>query len=408
MRTIICTTGTSVAGPGNPMFKHPSPEAFAQSISDRIAAVRREHENPQTFMARISAETNGLQAMKLSRDDSVALIHTETEDGRICAEMVAKIIEMEIGRRPALYGIKGLQVTDAGRFRREGIQNLVDRLDTIHSQADRESNQIILNVTGGFKGVVPYATLYGLLRQLDVVYLFEQSNELIHLPREEFFRLIPGCEYHQRDWFESLLDTSDAGRDEVELSSLGLLFLTDVSAEESNVFIGPRAAQQLEDSRGAVRDQFTFMLARVGDPLWRRGGSRHAFSGTDLAVFKPGGTSERMACILRGDAVYVCELLQHDEYERVLPTRREAQYKLKEFVPWQPPADTPAPPSDTDILEQLAKEKQAMQGEVEQAKLEVRQAEKKLQQIKNSLAERAAALRKEAKLLIGLGDGANR
>ena len=82
-----------------------------------------------------------------------------------------------------LHEIPGLQVTDHDRFRREGIDNLFKILDDISKpRLDRGQHDVWLNVTGGFKSVVPYVTLFGLLYRLPVVYIFERSNTLITLP----------------------------------------------------------------------------------------------------------------------------------------------------------------------------------------------------------------------------------
>jgi len=228
---------------------------------------------------------------------------------------------------------------------------------------------VILNVTGGFKSVVPYVTLYGLLHQLPVVYLFERSKALLRLPpvpvnfdyerlgqamdalellrregvisKEKFFQAIPGLDFHGRDWYECLLEEEDGY---VTISAFGNLFLKLRAQEQNQVFIGLSARQQLDVSGSTVKEQFTFMLERVADPLWRKG-KIHSFAGTDLTVFKPGNTGERMACVVRGSKIYVCELLHHDEYERVLPSRRASQYQLNEFQRWIKSSDVAPPPS---------------------------------------------------------------
>jgi hypothetical protein len=52
-----------------------------------------------------------------------------------------------------------------------------------------------------------------------------------------------------------------------------------------------------------------------------------------------------MACVIRGGRIYVCELLRHEEYERVLPERRANQYALNKFRRWVRPPDAPEPPA---------------------------------------------------------------
>lgn len=258
-------------------------------------------------------------------------------------------------------------MTDPVRFRRVGVQNLFDVLDRYGGDLVPSGDEVMLNVTGGFKSVVPYVTLYGLLHQFPVVYLFERSHALLRLPpvpvdfdyerlsaamdalqllendvvpREKFFATIPDLDYHRRDWYECLIE-EDGGL--VTASAFGGLLLRRRQRDQAQVLLGPAAQRQYEAATGVTREQFTFMLERVADPLWRKG-KIHAFAGTDLTVFKPGNTSERMAAIVHDNRIYVCELLRHDEYERLLPQRKASDYTLKDFRPWLRPADTPEPP----------------------------------------------------------------
>lgn len=130
------------------------------------------------------------------------------------------------------------------------------------------------------------------------------------------------------------------------LSAFGLLLHEALKRDRGNVFLSPSAAKAFKDATGDAREQLAFMLDRVGDPLMRRA-KRHAFHGTDLDVYKPGNTAQRMAYFMRGDDVHVCELYPtHDEgYEKMLATKRAADYDSSRFVPWSRPAELPPSPS---------------------------------------------------------------
>ncbi len=367
MRILICTAGTSISG-GRPFTA--DAREYRNEIGRRLHELRNKYGDETDFLQQASAETNSLLSLQANENDKVILLSTETPDGKICAEESGRLLLENLHVGFEVIQIEGLQVEDAARFRRIGILKLFEVLDRLcgHTAAG-SSKDVTLNVTGGFKSVVPYVTLYGLLNQVPVVYLFERSKtllrlpavplnfdyerlgqamdalELLHregvLPKEKFFQAIPGLDYHGRDWYECLLEVDNGY---VTLSAFGSMFLRLRSHEQARVFISPSARRQYNASTGLVNEQFTFMLERVADPLWRKG-KVHSFSGTDLTVFKPGNTSERMACILRGSQIFVCELLRHDEYERVLPAKRANQYQLNEFQPWLKPADVDPPPS---------------------------------------------------------------
>ncbi len=370
LRSIICTTGISISQGVGPFGNFPDAQRYKEAIRNRLAQLAKECDGPHAFLKRASAETNSLCKMAASQRDDVYLLHSETPDGLACALELCGILEKHLQIKAKPRQIEGLQVHDPERFRRDGIQSLFKELNQICSPILEDlQHQVILNATGGFKSVVPYLTLYGLLHRLQIEYIFEQSEALMTLPpapinfdyerlgqaqdaieqlrqagtmaKERFFDLIPGLDYPSRGWYECLLEEDAAG--EVTLSAFGMLLCDELLRDEATVWISPRARQQYESSHGAARAQYTFMLERVKNPMWRRS-KRHAFHGTDLHVMKPGNTSERMICIVRPSRVYVCELLSHDEYVRVLPSRNASDFSLSDFTQWVLPSTECTPP----------------------------------------------------------------
>ena len=370
MRTIICTTGTSISQGVQPLSENISPQQYRDGIHTRLRDLRQQ---PKDFLRKACAESNSLRAFGAGKNDRAILLHTDTPDGQICAEEIQKMLSDDLGLHSELEQVRGLQVTDAAKFRREGVQNLFAILEKwCRPSLDSQDHSIFLNINGGFKSVVPYLTLFGQLHLLPVIYLFERSDQLITLPpvpiqydyerlsrareallalvkqgvmpKRDFLNLIPSLAHHERDWYESLLEVED---DQATLSAFGLLLTEALKRDRAEVYLSPAASKQYGDSSGAAKEQFTFMLERVAEPLWRQG-KRHRFAETDLSVFKPGKTSERMACIVHGTKVYVCELLRHDEYIRVLPTRQQANYNLSEFARWTRPQDVESSPLTED------------------------------------------------------------
>lgn len=374
-RTIICTTGTSISQGVAPLSGNDR-EAYRRGIGERLDRLRDQVQDRALFLTRASAETNSLHRLQVSDRDLVVLLHTETDDGQICAEELQRLIAETFKAEVELARIVGLQVSDQRRFRREGIQNLFNEVHRrCRHMLDEPEPPIVLNATGGFKSTVPYLTLYGLMYRLPVVYIFERSDALLWLPpapihfdyerlaraeaalrrlqelgampKHEFFELIPRLPFHERPWFESLLEEDDGM---VTLSAFGFLLAEALEREQSQVYISPAAAKAYEASAGIARSQFTYMLDRVSDPLWRVQ-KRHTYHNSELVVFKPGKTRERMACIIEGSRVYVCELLDRDDYRRI-EGKRPSDYNLAEFVPWSRPMGEPEPPDTED--EQIA------------------------------------------------------
>ena len=354
MRTVICTTGTSVTG-GKIKFDQSidTEEAstkYRREIDDRLRSLCSDA--PETYMIPASAESNSLFRMELNPSDRVYLLHSDTADGKICAEAVENLIRRSWNLRDVrLSEITGLQVANGHRFRRTGINSLFEELDRIYRRHQRE---IWLNVTGGYKSVVPYVTLFGQLFQLPVVYIFERSESLITLPpapinfdferlaraanaihdlasegtfdnEERFFQLIdPAPDYLERDWFATLLEKEGK---QVTLSAFGLLASQVIQEDEATtVMLSSSALSAYVNASGIAADQFESMLGRVRIRLWRTQ-KDHAFRGTDLKVAKPGSTAQRMAYFMDVDTVYVCELFpSHDSYTIGLPGKMKDQY----------------------------------------------------------------------------------
>ena len=67
--------------------------------------------------------------------------------------------------------IKGLQVQDATKFEQEGFMNLISRIDEIVTQP----KETILNITGGYKALIPFLTLYGQVREIKLKYLYKED-----------------------------------------------------------------------------------------------------------------------------------------------------------------------------------------------------------------------------------------
>jgi len=111
-KTVICTTGTSIAGSGLLISDVMSAEEYRRAITTRIGELRKKYPD-KAFLRHIAAETNSLQAMGIKSEDMVYLLHTPSGEGLICAELVAMLLDQELGVQAKLRGIEGLQVENA-------------------------------------------------------------------------------------------------------------------------------------------------------------------------------------------------------------------------------------------------------------------------------------------------------
>lgn len=70
--------------------------------------------------------------------------------------------------------VEGLQVKDADIFETQGFNNLLKIIEKYN-----EHNNTILNISGGYKALIPYLTLFGQLREIPLKYIYEDSETLI-------------------------------------------------------------------------------------------------------------------------------------------------------------------------------------------------------------------------------------
>jgi putative CRISPR-associated protein (TIGR02619 family) len=415
-RRIICTTGVSIA---RGIRWEEDEKQYRRAIMNRIRHIGEETDEDEGFLADVSAETKSLQALEITAQDDVHLLHTETPDGKACAEEVGKLVRDHLGSTVNLQQIEGLQVKDPRRFRRVGIKNLFQHLDRISGPSSE--HKPILNVTGGFKSVVPYVTLYGLFERLDVVYIFQWADTLIHLPpmpvnfdyerlaqarealcyfqqqdapipEREFWDRIPGLPYHERTFYEPLLEK---GGGEMMPSSFGFLLIDRVAEEKADVYLSASAQSVYEGHQGTEKESLARLLQKVGDPLWRAA-HPHPIGGTDLQVWKPGNTRERLAGYVRGNRVYVCQLWpRHDDYEREVAKRQVADFEGQGFRVWSPPEDLPDGPTaeereTTRLMEkitELESDKRQLQSQLDRRETDHLEAADKLEQKNAVLAE---------------------
>ena len=398
MKTIICTTGTSIARGCRTLG------AYQQSASrwedeaidlEREIANRLASSDLRDAEARIeaSAELHSLHRLQVEPGDTVVLLATDTVDGRVCAESLAGAIRQAFALDEAgvrLHRIPGLQVRDGKRLREEGLVRFAETvISYVENPQVRHGGELILNPTGGFKGVVPFLAAIGMIFRIPTVYVFEHSTSLITLPplpvqfdlhlyeraatalryihnesyvhETEFFDRIDGYHPHERDLFLSFVERVE--NQMVTLSPLAFVLLRISEEGARHIYLSPKAVATLKQSTGLSQLALERLLIRLGDPVWRSIHIHSTSGSTDLEVYKPGNTAERAFCIVEGDRVNVCELFtDHDVYERMLSKCRRAQYNTSQFTAWEP--DVSRDDTDRNYRHSLAGEVRRLQTEV--------------------------------------------
>jgi putative CRISPR-associated protein (TIGR02619 family) len=347
MTVFLCTTGTSAAknlrdDSGKPLLngrwvaEQGGVEAAAERILQSFAGFGKDDDT--ALQRRLSAEIHSLARMGVAADDRVILFSSETAEGEACARAVRLYLqEQRPGLECKVEVVPGLQVDNARDFRTRGVMEFTRRV--LRWIAGYGAEQCVLNPTGGFKSLVPYAVLIGMLKGVAARYIFEQSSALIDLPRlpvefaagrlapwqdlidrverdsylpeREFEAAVP---YEERAALDPLFEREG---DAVTLSPVGLLILEEIRMPRGLVpFVSRRAIDDLghlANTEGCKPLDFLNRVARSREQLER---ASHDRLSNGLCWLKPGDhTRDRYLVSVEGWRLLVWRMVDHDEYD---------------------------------------------------------------------------------------------
>ncbi len=151
-----------------------------------------------------------------STDCRIVLITTDSAEGVFAARLNKRIIahrlldcpenvarhwksrsddrlhEQSLGRLP-IVRVPGLQVQDATRFHTQGRKAFEQMMQDIY--APMTAGEKVLNITGGFKGVIPIAVWWAWHHNWNVAYLYEETDRLLTIRRPKRSDSAPPSEY---------------------------------------------------------------------------------------------------------------------------------------------------------------------------------------------------------------------
>lgn len=355
MPVYLCTCGTSAA---KKLFRQTPPfnavwvveqggiDAAAAAIYETFRGARMDDE--VALKCDLSAEIHSLARMGLTANDTVVLFSSETDDGQACAAAVKRYLERaRHGLICRIEVIAGLQVTDAEAFRSAGVLNFTKAV--LREITANGAAQCVLNPTGGFKSLVPYTVLIGMLKGVQAKYIFEQSSALIPLPMMpvEFARsrlepLRPVLEriqnetaiartdldaalpFVERATLEPLFE--DVGQGQVSLSPVGFLIWEELESPSALVpYLSRRALDDLLKIRSVEGCKPEDYLPRVARSSQLLDLGKHESWGGGLFWVKPGQhTRDRYLVSVEGWRLLVWRIVDHDEYDDLLTQNRKS------------------------------------------------------------------------------------
>lgn len=129
----------------------------------------------------ISAEVKSVYKLKEELNDELELylLCSDTILSDLAGEIVGQVInDLNLCYFLDIKTIKGLQIWDRKEFS-IGMSNLIT---TIYDIANGWWENIIINITGGYKATVPYLTILAQINKCPIYYIFEETDALIKIP----------------------------------------------------------------------------------------------------------------------------------------------------------------------------------------------------------------------------------
>jgi putative CRISPR-associated protein (TIGR02619 family) len=132
-----------------------------------------------------SAEIKSLIKLQeeLKEDFDIYLLHSDTELGRLAAEIIKDNIFLyeEYGlkiSRVDIHPIENLQIQNRQKF----IQGMQELINKIYKISQNYWGNVVINITGGYKATIPYLTILAQVNQCPIYYIFENTDALIQIP----------------------------------------------------------------------------------------------------------------------------------------------------------------------------------------------------------------------------------
>jgi putative CRISPR-associated protein (TIGR02619 family) len=130
-----------------------------------------------------SAEIKSLIKIKerLNDDIRIYLIHSDTALSKLASDILVdsfKYYNDLKNSKVEVKGVNGLQIWDSKEF----VKGMAELIKLIYHISGGYWDDVVINITGGFKATVPYLTILGQINKCDIYYIFEEAEGLIKIP----------------------------------------------------------------------------------------------------------------------------------------------------------------------------------------------------------------------------------
>jgi len=184
------------------------PHSFWQEAEERVKHIKKEvlpwAKKSIKASAEIESSLKVIEEIRKRNDEEIeiVLLATDTILSRLAAEIIKEVLDkknievldeknINVTFNPDKDVIHNLQLKNKKSFEEEGLMNLIERVTEIceiYSDGGRQTCaepkvRAYLNITGGYKALVPYLTVIGQIYELPIYYKFEDKEEIINIPQ---------------------------------------------------------------------------------------------------------------------------------------------------------------------------------------------------------------------------------
>lgn len=139
--------------------------------------------------AEIASISKFVSDRNLKKEDVILyFIISDTAHSMLAAQIVSSYLNDRgfcVDGENSLKIVRGLSVMDGDDFEKKGLPNLAETICNIRNDKElsKEKPQFFINITGGYKGVLPYMYLIAQMYEIPTFYIYENSEDLIYLPQ---------------------------------------------------------------------------------------------------------------------------------------------------------------------------------------------------------------------------------
>lgn len=157
------------------------PYSSSKDYTPEIEKIRKDFNSVQKN-PKLSAEINTLVKLKEEVGDQLELyaFTTDTILSKLAAEIIKEKYQDEFNFKEIKI-IEGLQTADFQKFDSVGFSRLISGFkQVVLNQSDEK--ETYLAVSGGYKAIIPPLTILGQIYNVQLVYIYEDSDDLIYFP----------------------------------------------------------------------------------------------------------------------------------------------------------------------------------------------------------------------------------